>query len=291
MKKNKALMILLILLLSFTTVFGKTISPEDLKNNLDKYTVIDARGKKAYLQGHIPGSTYTSWTDLSNMAGKNGDKGWGTVTLDAGSLSDKFQDLGIMRNKPVVVYGDAKAWGEDTRIWWTLKLAQVPEVYVLSGGINQWKDKKFPLTKKKTEVREGDFTGETINRDIVINTEELSQNLGNYKVIDTRSLKEYRGKSIYGEVRGGHLPGSINIDYENFRDKDGIFLSPEETEKLLSENGISKDDVIVTYCTAGVRAAMAAYVIESAGYKVKNYDAGFAEWAGRSELSVERVYQ
>lgn len=288
MQKNKVLLVLLILVINFTVVFGKTISSEELESNLDKYTVIDVRGEKAYLQGHIPGSTFTSWTALSNMAGKNGDKGWGVVTLDAHSLTEKLQNLGIMKDKPVVVYGDAKGWGEDTRIWWTLKLAKVPEVYVLSGGINQWKEKNLPLTREKMKVKRGDFTVESINRDIVIDTDNLVQNLKSYKVIDTRSSKEYSKKSIYGEVRDGHVPGSINIDYSNFRDEDGIFLSPEETKKLLSESGITKNDTVVTYCTAGVRAAMAAYVIGNAGYKVMNYDAGFAEWAGREELSVEK---
>ena len=288
MQKNKVLLALLILVLNFTVVLGKTISSEELKSNLDKYTIIDVRGEKSYLQGHIPGSTFTSWTALSNMSGKNGDKGWGVVTLDAHSLTEKLQNLGIMKNKPVVVYGDAKGWGEDTRIWWTLKLAEVPEVYVLSGGINQWKEKKLPLTRKKLEVKRGDFTVDSINRDIVIDTDKLAQNLKKYKVIDTRSSKEYSKKSIYGEVRDGHVPGSINIDYLSFRDENGIFLSPEETRKLLSENGITKNDTIVTYCTAGVRAAMAAYVIDSAGYKVMNYDAGFAEWAGMKDLSVEK---
>lgn len=286
--KKKVLMVVLIVLLNFTVVFGKTISSEELKNNLGKYTVIDARGKKDYLKGHIPGSTYTSWIALSNMAEKNGDKGWGVVTLDADSLSEKLQNLGIMKNKPVVVYADAKAWGEDTRIWWTLKLAEVPEVYILSGGINQWKEKNFPLTRKNMEIQKGNFASKSINMDIVIDTDSLAENLENYKVIDTRSSKEYNGKSIYGEVRAGHIPGSINIDYRDLRDENGIFLSPEETEKLLSKKGISKEDIIVTYCTVGVRAAMVAYVIESAGYKVKNYDAGLAEWAGRSDLRIEK---
>ncbi|MGL6100173.1 MAG: sulfurtransferase [Fusobacteriaceae bacterium] len=284
----KKALISIFLIFNFVMVLGKTITVEELSKNLQKYTIIDARGEKDYAKGHIEGSIPTSWPELSNMKGKNGDKDWGVVELDKTSLTEKIQKLGVMKNRPVVVHADALAWGEDTRVWWTLQLGNVPDVYILSGGINSWKKNGLPVVKEKTEIKKGDFVVESINRDIVIGTDELAKNLKSYKVIDTRDKKEYEKKSLYGEVRDGHIPGSININYSEFRDKDGIFLSKEATKKLLMSKGIRENDTIVTYCTAGIRAAMVVYVIGEAGYKVKNYDASFAEWAGRKDLPVEK---
>ncbi len=286
MKKNIFITSILLILISFSTVYGKTISTQKLNENLSKYTVIDVRGKKAYLKGHIPGSSFTSWTSLSNMKGKNGNAGWGDAITDKTVLTKKFQELGVIKGKPIVVYGDALAWGEDARIWWVFKLANIDDVYILEGGINKWNKESLPIKRGFGSSKNGDIIVKSIDKDVLISTADLNNNLTKYKVIDTRSPKEYNERSLYGEVRDGHIPTSINIDYKEFRNEDGIFISPKATKDLLGKNGINKEDSIIVYCTAGVRAAMVYYVIDSAGYKVKNYDDGFARWAGEKELPI-----
>lgn len=288
MKKKSFITLIILLSMSFSAIYGKTITTKELNENLSKYTVIDARGKKLYLKGHIPGSSSTSWTEFSNMKGKNGDVGWGDAITDKTVLTKKFQELGVTKEKPIVVYGDALAWGEDTRIWWMFKLSNIDDVYILEGGINKWNKEGLPIKRGFGSSKNGNIVVESIDKDILISTADLNNNLVKYKIIDTRSPKEYNKKSIYGEVRDGHIPTSINIDYNEFRNVDGVFISPEATIALLEKNGIHKEDSIVVYCTAGVRAAMVYYILDDAGYNVKNYDDGFARWAGDKNLLIEK---
>ncbi|MDO7205008.1 hypothetical protein Q5M85_13530 [Paraclostridium bifermentans] len=44
------------------------------------------------------------------MEGKAGDKDWGTL-LDKDQLSKVYSDLGINKNKKVIVYAQKNGWG------------------------------------------------------------------------------------------------------------------------------------------------------------------------------------
>lgn len=56
---------------------------------------------------------------------------------------------------------------------------------------------------------------------------------------------------------------------------------------LFSSYGLSPDDEITVYDTAGVRAAYLVMVLRMAGYgKARNYDSSFHEWAGTPDLEV-----
>ncbi len=69
-----------------------------------------------------------------------------------------------------------------------------------------------------------------------------------------------------GEFRDGHLPGSININWEGdaFKEEVRIF---------------DKNQPIFVYCQAGGRGTSAAHYLSEQGFKeVYNLDGGFMEW-------------
>ena len=257
---------------------------ESNKDNED-LVIIDARDEKSYSKGHIPNAINIAWQSLSNVEGKGGDPGWGTLQENK-ALSESLSAYGITSDSKVVVYGNKGAWGEDGRIAWSLKRAGI-DARVLNGGIDLYETLEYEMSKEATKVEKSEVKVE-VNDDMNITTEELSAGYDTFKVIDTRDKSEYEGAQKYGEVRGGHLPGAINIDFNLFYNEDGTIKNNEEIDKIMTDNSIEKTDNIVTYCTAGIRSAHMAIVLKNAGYEnVKNYDASFHEWAGDSTKEVE----
>lgn len=71
--------------------------------------------------------------------------------------------------------------------------------------------------------------------------------------------------------------------------KDHTVKSTAELAKIFQAAGLTPEDEIVTYCTAGIRSAHMALVMRMAGFgKASNYDASFYEWAAMKALPLER---
>ena len=106
-------------------------------------------------------------------------------------------------------------------------------------------------------------------------------------VCDTRSPDEYAGKDVRAD-RGGHIPGSENINWVNAVDESGKFLSAKDLEAIYESKGIKTDKAVYTLCQTAVRATHTWFVLqELLGYdNVKVYDGSWIEW-GNSDLPIE----
>lgn len=251
--------------------------------------VLDARSDKDYAKGHIPGAINVAWQGFSNMEGKPGDKGWGVVLSDD-KLSEKLAAIGVDKTKTIVVYSDNKTgWGEDGRFVWMFKMAGIENAKMLNGGFNFWESSKYEVSKEAVLPVASSFKIENSNKAGTINTEELVAKLGKVKIVDSREKDEYTGAVKFGEARGGHLPGAINITFNSLFKEDKTFKSSEDIEAIFKAAGLNKEDEIVTYCTAGIRSAHLALALRMMGYNnVKNYDESFYTWAKDESLKVEK---
>jgi thiosulfate/3-mercaptopyruvate sulfurtransferase len=262
-----------------------------LKENINKddILILDARGQEAYDKGHIPGAIAVMWQQFSNMEGNPGENlDWGTV-LEPEALSEKLSEVGMTKDKKIIVYTNTqKGWGEDGRIVWMLRRAGLENAKILDGGWNYWESKGYEVSKESVKPTPSEVEVTELDSKTNIDTEELINEIDKVIVIDVREKDEYKGATKYGEVRGGHLPGAINIPFNNFLNKDGTLKSAGEIKAILDSNGINKDDEIVTYCTAGIRSAHMQVVLDMMGYNAKNYDASFHAWAGNPELELEK---
>lgn len=252
--------------------------------------IVDARGQEAYNKGHIPKAIAVTWQQFANMEGVPGeDPNWGTI-LEPKELSEKLSEVGFTKDKEIVVYTNTqKGWGEDGRIVWMLRRAGFENSKMLDGGWNYWESKGYEVSKELVEPMHSNVKIKELDSKTNIDTEELINKLGKVIIVDARAKNEYEGATKYGEVRGGHLPGAINIPFNNFLNKDGTLKNAGEIKAILDSNGINKDDEIITYCTAGIRSAHMQVVLNMMGYSnAKNYDASFHAWAGNPELELEK---
>ena len=121
------------------------------------------------------------------------------------------------------------------------------------------------------------------------------------QILDVRTPREFSGDDIRA-VRGGHVPGAINIPYEqNWRDpetgaklaqkhvqtRDGMTLKDEaELRALYAKLDPAKETIV--YCQSGVRACETATVLRSLGFRdVKVYEPSWLGYAGMLAAPAE----
>lgn len=263
------------------------LNVEELKA-LPDAVILDARSAQDYAAGHLPGAVHVTWQSLADMNGKPGDTGWGTL-LPPEQLAAAIGALGVSNDSHVVIYSASPAgWGEDGRIAWTLRSAGLEKVSILDGGIEAWRRAGGEISTEAIAPQPAQFTLAAPDVSLSVDKEGVKASLATARIIDSRSPEEFAGAQKYGEARGGHLPGAINIPWTRVFNENGTLLDPATLAAQMRQAGISPEDEIIAYCTAGIRSAHLVLALREAGFaKARNYDASFHEWAGDSALPLE----
>lgn len=263
------------------TFTGKYVVDTDyVKENMDNIILVDARGDEAADKETIKGATALTWQYLATCEdGASGDANWGCI-LDTDRLSERLSEKGLDQNKEIVLFAAAQnGWGEDGRIAWELIAAGYKDVKIVNGGLDALKEAGLETAKGATALAEADVTIDSIDTTHNINTDKLKENYDSYKVVDVRADEEYDGEVLYGEAKGGHLPNAIHIRYTDLFQDNGMLKSNDDITKMFEDAGLSKDDQIVTYCTAGIRSGYMQLILEMCGFENSlNYDESYYRW-------------
>ena len=273
--------------------FKKLVDAEYLLNNRtnDNVVVIDARGGMLE-EGSLmyDKATVVDWTDIS-LLGEFGGEDLGKL-LSKNNYQQIFNKLGILDNSEILVYGFTmpdQGFGDEARVLYTLSYAGFDNVKFIDGSFNQVEklgfNKKYEPTNDRIDVSDI-AREEATQNEKAIYTDELLSKIGNLdvQIIDTRLEVEYNGRVIYGENKAGHIPGAISLPFNTLVDNNGFLKSREELEKYVTEKGIDKNKLQITYCTTGVRASYVAVILEELGFNVRNYEPSFARYANVGEV-------
>ena len=256
------------------------ISPSELNSILNDPDVIiaDTRSFKEYSEGHIPGSVHLDlfafhWIDTTKQGIEN-------FNNQARKL---LSFLGVTSEKKVIFYDSVSGMLAARGVWMLMYFSH-QNVLMLDGGIIKWKKENLSLETKANNFKPSEFLGK-VNPEIISGFEYIRDNLDNLKIIDARSIGEYNG-TIVRAAQTGHIPTSINIDWNQNISNDGTFKSDEELSEMYN---IPKDSEIITYCQGAYRAANSFLVLKKLGFKnVKVYLGSWGEWGNDIELSVEK---
>lgn len=276
--------------------FKKLVDAEYLLNNRtnNNVVVIDARGGMLE-EGSLmyDKAIVVDWTDIS-LLGEFGGEELGKL-LSKENYQQIFSKLGITDESEVLVYGftmPEQGFGDEARVLYTFSYAGFDNVKFIDGGYKQVEklgfNKNYEPSIDRIDVNDV-VRSEATQNDEAIYTDELLLKIGNtdVQIIDTRLEVEYNGRVIYGENKAGHIPGAISLPFNTLVDNNGFLKSREELEKYVTDRGLDKNKLQVTYCTTGVRASYVAVILEELGFKVRNYEPSFARYANVGEVVLD----
>ncbi|MFK5894707.1 MAG: rhodanese-like domain-containing protein [Pseudomonadota bacterium] len=281
MSKLKLLSLLFIIFPIYLQAANLRLTPEQLKQSLSNYIILDARSSLDYQAGHIKGAinfpidlTY----EQKNVNGK--------ITRPM-QMQTHFRERGIEQNSTIIIY-DNGAMVDAARLFWTLEVYGIQHVKVLDHGYDHWLNKNYPISLEQ-EKRKTSLYVASINHKRLASkfTTQLATQNPNQFIIDARSSSDYQGKTSTAQ-RFGHIPTAVSYPAShNFNMSENILsLQPVDALKDIY-SGVPKNKKIIIYCAIG-RISSANYLaLRELNYDVANYDASWKEWGNDLSLPIE----
>jgi len=259
-------------------------------------TLWDIRDAEAYKAGHIPGAVNLGTRVCSQV---RTPVSWDYIPISR--IIDHLQDWGIDPGREIVLYSN-KGNLCPYFILLTLELVGARDVHVYHGGIDDWRSGDRPIDTATTTLQPIalDLYRKT---GVIVSTDEVRASLvrRDVQLLDVRTRKEFAGLDVRA-LRGGHIPGAINIPYEeNWVDpdsliklqndstlgRDGFALKPIADLKHLYA-GLDPTRETIVYCHTSPRASVTAALLKDIGFRdVRVYDASWADYGNRFDLPVE----
>ena len=207
-------------------------------------------------------------------------------------LESQLSAAGLNRNRRFVIYDDTTAsWGAAGRIFWMLEYLGCTDVHILNGGWDKWVEDGRPAEATINTLPEDTFVAD-VKEDSLADKDHILSRLRDedFVIIDPREDEEYNGWTLYGETRGGHIPGAVSVNYKWFFNSDKTVLSYEDLKDLLESREITTDKEVTFYCTAGIRSGFVYFALRLMGYEqCSNYDGSMYEWSADASAPMDAM--
>ena len=204
-----------------------------------------------YEQGHIQEAVKIDWqTDLQDQLIRD--------YIDKDRFAELCASKGISNDTTVVFYGDKNNWWA-CYAFWTFKLYGHEKCLIMDGGRKRWElDGRQLVRQPEPKYERSTYVAQDPDHSIrAFHDEVLHHQAAGAPLIDVRSTGEFTGELLHmedypqeGALRGGHIPGAVNVPWALAANEDGTFKSEADLEQLyLHEAGLTRDDQkIIAYC-------------------------------------------
>jgi thiosulfate/3-mercaptopyruvate sulfurtransferase len=242
----------------------------------------DARAE--FAEAHVPGAAFF---DIDAVADHSTTLPHMLPTADA--FAQAVGALGVGSGDRVVVY-DVRGVVSAARVWWTFRVFGHDAVAVLDGGLKKWRAEGRPVESGSAAPPRRTFTARP-RPELVRDLDAMRANLTSRgaQVLDARSAGRFAGTEPEPRagLRGGHIPGSLNLPYETLYRADGTLKPPDELAGDVGAAGVDLGRPVVTTCGSGVTASVLALALYRLGRQdVAVYDGSWSEWGGRTDTPV-----
>src|SRR5215813_3313874 len=259
--------------------------------------VWDVRPADAYAKGHIAGAV--SIGDAARVLRDENTEDF--IATDR--IEKILGAAGLDPKREIIVYGSRGSWNPYFGLY-TVQYFGGSNVRVYHEGIEDWTAAGRAISSEASRLAPIALKLE-VNPTVAVTTREMVARLNNpnVQIVDARTPKEFAGEDIRA-IRGGHIPGAINIPYEqNWIDPEtpgklarkqvannaGMSLkSVADLKRMYSRFDPNKETIV--YCQSGVRASETAGVLQELGFtKVKVYDSSWLGYGNTLDAPANNV--
>ncbi len=247
-----------------------------------------------YAQGHVEGAVKLDWhTELQRPDVRD--------FVDAHGFAQLMSAKGISNDTTVVLYGDKSNWWAAYAFWF-FKYNGHADVRLMDGGRQKWVAEGRPLVRDVPDVGRGRYRVAYRDASIRAYAADVMQHIlrvrdGGGAMVDVRSPEEYSGEKLHmpeypqeGALRGGHVPGAVNVPWARAVREDGTFQPAQVLRDLYADAGVTPDRDVVTYCRIAERSSHTWFVLTYLlGFeRVRNYDGSWTEWGNLVGVPIEQ---
>jgi thiosulfate/3-mercaptopyruvate sulfurtransferase len=276
-----------------TIVDGQYVAEAITRNAV----VWDVRATNDYAKGHIAGAI--SIGDAAKVLRDENTEDF--IATDR--IEKILGAAGLDPKREIIVYGSRGTWNPYFGLY-TLQYFGGSNVRVYHEGIDDWIAAGRAVSHDASQLPPVALKLE-INPAVAVTTREMIARLNNpnVQIVDARTPREFIGEDIRA-IRGGHIPGAINIPYEqNWIDPEtlaklarkqitnnaGMSLKPAaDLKSLYSRLDPGKETIV--YCQSGARASETAGVLQQLGFtNVKVYDSSWLGYGNTLDAPANNV--
>ena len=237
------------------------------------FLLVDPRGPMRYMQGHLRGAVNLPAVRLFDREGK---------LLSVNELAESFGSVGVGNDTPVTMYdgGDGR---NAAMAAWALEYLGHTDIRIMDTFFETWaaqgREKLYRPVRPTANTLEP-----RLNPGVRAGLEDVSKAVEDdsasdaVTLLDLRSQDEYNGLPEVDE-RPGHIPGAVNLVWQQLVDgNDSYLLSEDGLRQLLETGGVSAGAPVIAYCRSGIRASVGYLALKHLGYDVRLYDGSYLEW-------------